>query len=398
MDGFEAEPESGGPSAADAESDDALRDLVVDMSTNLMGAAPDEFDTKLEWEVRRITERLGADRGYVFVDASDGFDLVAEHAGDASERVDASRPPGAREWPLERLRRFESVVVPDVDDLPDGAGAFRDHLRSDGVRSVLLLPIISDWTFTGVLGFDVVRRREWDEGNVDLLRSVAELIGHSRARVRRERELRRQNERLDAFASTISHDLRNPLAAAAGAIEVARSRDDPTHLDRAADAIERMDRLVDRVLTLARAGQGIGDTRRVALDYVIDRAWETVGSDDLSLDRDDDLGAVEADDDRLQEALENLFRNCVEHAPSASTVRVGRLAEGTGIYVADDGPGLADVDGDALFDQGYSTDDGTGLGLAIVRDVVEAHGWTVGARDAADGGARFEIDGMAFVD
>ena len=77
--------------------------------------------------------------------------------------------------------------------------------------------------------------------------------------VRRQAELENQNERLEAFASVVSHDLRNPLSIAEGYVDLAREEDDTSHLERAADAIDRMNVLVEDLLTLARDGRSIDE-------------------------------------------------------------------------------------------------------------------------------------------
>jgi len=66
--------------------------------------------------------------------------------------------------------------------------------------------------------------------------------------------LSRQNERLEAFASIVSHDLRNPLNVAAGELELAREEYESEHLDAIARAHERMDTLISELLTVARHG------------------------------------------------------------------------------------------------------------------------------------------------
>jgi len=129
---------------------------------------------------------------------------------------------------------------------------------------------------------------------------------------------------------------------------------------------------------------------------------------------DDDLGWITGDEGRLQQLFENLFRNAVEHGstspPSSSTredavehavdadrvtVRVGRLTDGAGFYVEDDGPGVPAAGREEIFEWGYTTrDGGTGFGLATVEQIVDAHGATITVTDAASGGARFEIRGI----
>lgn len=87
---------------------------------------------------------------------------------------------------------------------------------------------------------------------------------------RRELETRRERDRLDEFANVVSHDLRNPLSVAKGRLELAAQDCDSEHLEAVAQAHERMETLVEDVLTLARAGEAIGDTRPVVLSDVFE--------------------------------------------------------------------------------------------------------------------------------
>lgn len=107
------------------------------------------------------------------------------------------------------------------------------------------------------------------------------------------------------------------------------------------------------------------------------------------------LRSVRADRSRLRQLVANLLRNAVAHGGETVTITVGELDEG--FYVEDDGPGIPQKTLDTVFEGGYSTsEDGTGFGLSIVKQVAEAHGWTVGVTEGANGGARFEITGVAF--
>ncbi|MFC4356951.1 histidine kinase N-terminal 7TM domain-containing protein [Halobium salinum] len=215
----------------------------------------------------------------------------------------------------------------------------------------------------------------------------------------RERRLRRQNEQLDAFASVVSHDLRNPLNVASGFLELARDSGDPEHFDRVAGAHDRMEEIVTDVLALARAGRDLGDTEPVSLRAVATAAWGHVDTASGSLTVVDDA-TVEADRTTLLQLFENLFRNAVEHGSTRSpSVRVGTLrsAAGTGgvrgFFVEDDGPGVDADDPESLFEFGTtSSETGTGIGLAVVRSVAEAHSWSVSVEDAGEGtGARFVV-------
>lgn len=235
----------------------------------------------------------------------------------------------------------------------------------------------------------------------------------------RERRLRVQNERLESFASVVSHDLQGPLTVAQGHLELAQQEVTSDHLDSIDSAHERMQTLIDDILTLARDGREATTTEPVSLQTAASACWETIGTENGTLVTDTD-SVVVADPRRLQRLLENLFRNSVTHAstPSLSrmqensveqgsagssmqsdsadddgvTVTVGDIDDANGFYVADDGPGIPEDERDTVFEAGYSTaSEGTGFGLAIVTDIAAVHGWDVSVTDSESGGARFEI-------
>lgn len=205
-----------------------------------------------------------------------------------------------------------------------------------------------------------------------------------------ERQLERQNERLDEFASVVSHDLRNPLNVAEGRIRLANKTGTLSHLDDALDALDRMDDVIDDVLTWARQGKTVEHPSEVDVVSVAERAWKTVDTRDasLSLPATDEL-AIPADERRLRRLLENLFRNAVEHGGDDVTVSVGPIENG--FYVEDDGVGIPASDREDVFDRGFTkTESGTGFGLTIVRDIVDVHDWSIEIVES-DTGARFEI-------
>ncbi|MFC7135724.1 sensor histidine kinase [Halobaculum litoreum] len=211
----------------------------------------------------------------------------------------------------------------------------------------------------------------------------------------RERELANANERLDRFASTIAHDLRNPVNVASGHLDLVRETGELDHLDPVERGIDRIDELLSDLLTLARSGDDIGDTRAVDLAEVVESAEGTVAMAGATL-RIDSSGPVECDPARLREAIENLLRNAIEHNDETVTIAVGLLDDGTGFYVADDGVGIPESEREEVFAGGYTTvRKGTGYGLSIVERIAAAHGWTVTVVESADGGARFEFTDVA---
>jgi len=211
-------------------------------------------------------------------------------------------------------------------------------------------------------------------------------------RERYRTDLEHQNERLEQFASMISHDLRNPLNVAAGRVELLRAQQENEHLAATERALERMETLIEDMLALARQGQPVEETESVSLAAIADDSWSVVDTGATTLDIESDR-QFQADATRVQQLLENLFRNSVEHGGDDVTITVGALEDG--FYVADDGPGIPEKERSQVFDSGYSTnDEGTGFGLAIVREIVAGHGWEITVTESEDGGARFEITGV----
>ncbi|WP_123539401.1 sensor histidine kinase [Halosimplex salinum] len=206
-------------------------------------------------------------------------------------------------------------------------------------------------------------------------------------------ELERQNERLDRFASLVSHDMRNPLNVAQGRFDLVRKDLDPSDDNVAAieRALTRMETLIDEMLTLARNGQQVEQWDAVRLSTFVSDCWAMVETGEAKITVTSDL-TFEANPDRLKRLFENLFRNAIEHGGTDVTVTVGALDDEAGFFVADDGPGIPGTERNNVFGAGYTTSEtGTGFGLAIVDDIAAAHGWEIRIIESAAGGARFEV-------
>lgn len=211
-----------------------------------------------------------------------------------------------------------------------------------------------------------------------------------------ERDLQRENLRLEEFARTISHDLRNPLNTVRGYVELAREEGEPGHFDYIEGGLDRMEQIVENVLALARAGQENGSTEAVDFSSAIEDAWHIVVGEDTAatLDIDDRLpDRIRADIDLLSQILENMFDNAIKHGGEEVTVRV--VAMDDGFAIEDDGPGIPESDHETIFERGFSTEDsGIGFGLYLVKKSTLGHGWDIQVTESEAGGARFEFSGV----
>ena len=223
---------------------------------------------------------------------------------------------------------------------------------------------------------------EYFDGSAGILRDISE-------RKAREQELRRQNKRLDKFASVVSHDLRSPLAVAEGNLELLREDCDSERVNTIDTALTRMDDLIEDLLQLAHTEEQMDSTESVNLAEVVENCWQNVETTDATIQIDTDK-TIQADQSRLAQLCENLIRNAIEHNKQDVTITVDELADG--FYVEDDGTGIPEDTRNDVFNAGYTTaEEGTGFGLSIVSEVIEAHGWDVRITDGSEGGARFEI-------
>jgi two-component system OmpR family sensor kinase len=229
---------------------------------------------------------------------------------------------------------------------------------------------------------------------VEQLRLALNAMLHQVESAYRTRE--RSAAQLRRFVGDASHELRTPLSAIRGYLQLYEKGmlRDPAERKRAWDRMnaeaDRMGRLVDELLTLARLDQRPElrfmnvDLSRLVRDAAEDlRAQQpgrpvTVGADGALL--------VHADESGLRQVLGNLVGNVRTHTPAEVPVRLG-LERADGVVrlcVADEGPGLAEEDAARIFDRFFRAGGGagSGLGMAIVQSLVTAHGGEVAVRTA----------------
>jgi signal transduction histidine kinase len=361
---------------------------------------------------------------------------VLRPAGTAAEAADrlADRPAYDRgetpHWTA--FEAGEPVVVEELSALSGRPAHY-------GEGSALYLPLADH----GTLSVGTTEPGGFDETEVQLAQVLAangsaalDLLGRETELRERTAELARQNERLETFASAVSHDLRGPLSAASGHLSLAMETASPTTretLEPVERALTRMDTLTEELLTLAREGRTVDASEPIDVAGIARAAWQTAHDDDAGPASDvtlevDPVATPSGDPERVRTVFENLFRNALEHGGDVERVRVGPLQDGGeydggraesdgattvsdgepvagdgdigvdsdgdagGLYVADDGSGFAFDEPERALERGATTATrGTGYGLAIVAEVVEAHGWSLTLTESAAGGARVEI-------
>lgn len=248
--------------------------------------------------------------------------------------------------------------------------------------------------------------------------AVGLAISSLAARVRRQVEKNQQAqvqieaERLrSSLLSSISHDLRTPLAAITGStsslLEDGAALDPATRrdlLENIYDESERLSRLVTNLLEMTKLEAGSVPLHREMhhmgeiIGSAISRLEKKIQGHLLTTQIPPDLPLVPMDGLLMEQVVINLLENALKYAPEKTPIHLSAGVEGDrlAVRVADRGPGLPLEDLNHLFEKFYrgaqrEKHSGAGLGLAICKGIVQIHGGTIGAKNLTTGGAVFEV-------
>lgn len=353
-------------------------------------------------------------------------------------RISAALEPVWMEIVIDREREENAMVAFDAlgrptRRLPEAiAGTLRAELDgqvqpyvpTDDFRlpwwsgePALVVPVIRGDSCLGVLVLgpraDEIPYLPEDRDFVGVLAQMTGAVLES-ARLLEERSVRERLALLGTAASSMIHELKNPLGAMRSTLAVLRRRlrDDPrgTELTHIVDEeVERLKERVMNVLTYVRPqslpSRVVSVTEIVQqLIPVVENEFTNVGVS-IEFAGDSESGLVEGDGERLRQAFLNLLLNAREAMTTGGAIRVAVFERSEGsqnsveVVVQDTGPGFAEESLRSAFEPFFTTKSlGTGLGLANVERIVAEHGGTVEIGNTAEGGAsvRVKIPAYAF--
>jgi signal transduction histidine kinase len=244
---------------------------------------------------------------------------------------------------------------------------------------------------------DLTPRLDSRPADAEELRTLAEAFNHMLDRLDRAFAQQRR------FVSDASHELRSPLTAIRGQLEVLARNNSPSAEDvRRVEVMTmkemgRVERLVDDLLALARLDEGVGlELRDVQVavflgDLAAAEPHETTEAGELC------GGTIRVDPDLLAQVIRNLLSNAHRHAGPGGRVALSARAEGESFVVTvdDDGPGIPPTERERVFDRFHRSEaardrasGGSGLGLGIARAIVARHGGRIWIEESPLGGAR----------
>jgi two-component system sensor histidine kinase KdpD len=328
-----------------------------------------------------------------------------------------------------RLEPRVSLLAPfhlDPNDIAVAQWAF-EHAQAAGMGTdnlpgaqMLFVPLLASRGIVGVLGmrlgdphlFDAPDQRHLLETFANQIALAAErgLLGEEAQAA----QVSAESERLrSTLLSSVSHDLRTPLAAITGGtstlLDPAARLDDAGRrelLQTMREEAERLDRLVQNLLEMTRLESGSVQVRKEwhafeePLGAALYRFGARLRGRQVTTRIPPDLPLCPIDPVLIEQVLINLLDNALKYTRDGSPLEISAAPQDGGIVVevADRGPGLAPGDEQRVFEKFYrgrgqatSETPGSGLGLAICRGIVEAHGGRIEAANRPGGGAVFRF-------
>jgi PAS domain S-box-containing protein len=308
-------------------------------------------------------------------------------------RITGYRPEELYGKPLSELVHPEEVakvegIIREVLDTPGASGYFEHRFRhADGtyhMHEVIITNLLDDPSVRGL----VINSRDITE------------------RKKMEEELTAHNQELDAFAYTVSHDLRTPLALIQGYAQLMRA-EDTTELEKEGylksiiSAASRMDGLTEALLEYAQAGQPGGeatavDPAAVLKDVLLDQA-STLELKHIEVVTEEDMPGIMVDSLKLHQVFANLLSNAIKYIGDYPQPRIeigARKEEDSVIlHVRDNGPGIESHIMEEIFlpfrRYGNSSSFSLGIGLSTVKRAVEGWGGRIWVESTSGEGATF---------
>jgi two-component system sensor histidine kinase KdpD len=387
-----------------AEAEGRRREAVALHALGQMIFGQDDPEGGLPAVAEHLRAQLGAQGVSIAVADARGELVERATAGDAASATPEERAAAERVY-----RRGETVGRSPLPPRrrPGGAGALLVPLRAgDHVLGVLRVA-----TRPGAPRVTAEHER--------LISAAAAQIGLMLERTRLRAEatdaevLRRSDALKSALLSSVSHDLRTPLAAikaAAGSFsqsDVDWSAEERRGFAAAIEReVDRLNRIVGNLLDVSRIEAGTLRPRKelyplpVLVGDVIGRLGAAADRARVAVHLPDDLPAVPLDYVEIDQVLTNLIDNALKHTPAGTPIAVRAEVDGHAVRVTvtDEGPGIPPAARPRVFDKFYRGDPGggarppgTGLGLTVARGLVEAHGGRIWVESEPHQGTSFHF-------
>lgn len=284
-------------------------------------------------------------------------------------------------------------------------------------RETVHLPLVAGTRVNGVLSLRATPQTFVDPERMEMIRAFSNLTALAIERCRLADDARKVQTQVaterarSALLSSVSHDLRTPLAGIMGAASTLRDAQGAIEngarrelADTIFDQAERLNRLIGNLLEMTRLESGTLRVKKEwhSVEEVVGSSLTRLGPDladrEVQVSLASDLPLVPMDDVLFEQVVRNLIENAHKYSPPGHPITIGGSVEGEMLRldVADRGEGLETGEPERVFEKFYrgaraTARPGAGLGLAICRGIVEAHGGTIVASPRSGGGSIFTV-------
>jgi signal transduction histidine kinase len=398
--------------------------LVSNLSAGFVNVPRDKFDSRINRELRSITEFFDVDRCSIGLFSRDGtqvalaFEYHSEGAIPPPESMSKEQMP----WFIEQLIQGKPVVMSRVEDLPLEAQKERQLCLAKGMKSLLAIPMLIEGKTLGSCALVSTRaERVWPEELVQRFRLISEVFANALQRKRAEAEAyqaRSQLLQLDRLSrmgeltASLAHELNQPLAAIlsnaqAGLRFLQSGKIDLNEVREILQDIIQDDQRAGNVIRSLRSMIKREEVYRnpIILNNVLNDVVQIFHTESVfrnvhvETEFDGSLPPVLGDKVQLQQVVLNLILNAADavsdNPPEYRQIilRTGVKNDRARVTVRDFGPGIDKVNLECIF-QPFFTTKGTGLGmgLSVCRTIVEAHEGRIWAENNPDRGATFVFE------
>jgi signal transduction histidine kinase len=395
--------------------------LWIDVTASLLRAEVDDLIGEIDRAVQLTGRRLAVDIMSLCGSAGVPGKLVALHQWRATGWMDAPfelDAPQARWW-LAR-RPGDSIIIDDLDDLPEEAAYERSALIRRGTRSLAAVVLEGGTAPLFLIAEMQHETRRWTADELRALGLVGESLGAALQRRDYQRKLviaaqqgQGAAEERSRFLATFAHELRTPLTAVMGYAQLleaeigALPEAAQEHLRGLLECTQQLNELIDSTMTLAQldcnridlhvTSFDLRDPLHAALAQLAPQAQQAGVALRQQLPAEPLL--IRADRGRLQQVVVNLLSNGIKFTPAGGwvTLRAGPHPDGLQVEVEDSGIGIAERDHQRIFEMftrvssGEQEAPGAGLGLTLVKRIAVLHGGRIELDSAPGRGSRFVL-------